>query len=454
MSNKCGMEVTTAYGLPAHVRDLSSLLTGPGARRRRGPPGGTSLFAKGSLPKHRAKFRMGLRVYSRRLRAASGMLAVMAIPFRPYQHWYTSLPVRPGTDVAIFSEPMSDKLAWLRLRQLTDVPSKGLALFAGTRTEKNRLYIEFKNFIRQAQTYWEAAHGTEGSASTLLYYYSALNLAKAELLRTNPAEIVGKSIHHGLSARLTQSNSFKSDRVATPRGVFPLLFEKRTGTPLPPQLRFPVNNVLSLLPEIGHEMTNFGRSRPAAWGGMHSVATDTHAAWSVIAMHIDMEASRREPVVRLLLAQYEQISGDSNWRRLFGISTRSTGGMAILQSKKTFSTSSPPVPDHQAAMSLLGDTIGPHLSSPHDMRVEYVVTPSVRKSENFFLPLSLARYMSMFYMSSLVRYRPSAIDPVREGEQAWLADSFARETPTHLLADAVEFITGEPAYFEPDQFRL
>lgn len=83
-----------------------------------------------------------------------------------------------------------------------------------------------------------------------------------------------------------------------------------------------------------------------------------------------------------------------------------------------------------------------------------MLTYTLRKSSSFVLPLSLARYVATFYMSSLVRYKPASLDPQREGEQAWLADSFSAEVPTHMLAEAVENISGIPAYFDPAQHRV
>lgn len=381
------------------------------------------------------------------------MLGSMTKAFRPYDQWYTTLPLEPNVTPIIFTEAMSDKIAWMRLRQLADVPSRGLALFAGTRPERNRLYKHFRSYVRQAQTYWNAAGNTEGSASTLLYYYAVLNLAKAELLQTNPNEIIGKSIHHGLSAKLSEPMSLRGDRLTAPRGLFPLLFEKRTGMALPPRIQFPVVNILSLIPEIGHEMSEFGATRPPSRGGFHAVAIDKASAWATTALPLNLTVDRREPVVRKLLSEFEPVQGDRAWRKLFGVSTRLSSGLTILQSKRTYSVGSPARPNPNEAQHVFRDTVGRFLSSPHDARAEYTLTYSLRKSDPFFVPLPLARYMAVFYMSSVVRYKPASIDPIREGEQAWLADSFARETPSLLLADSVEAITSSPSYFEPNQYR-
>jgi hypothetical protein len=53
-----------------------------------------------------------------------------------------------------------------------------------------------------------------------------------------------------------------------------------------------------------------------------------------------------------------------------------------------------------------------------------------------------------------VRYKPSSLDPVRQGEQAWLMDSFIEEVSLNLLADATDGVTGKATYFEPQRFRV
>lgn len=376
----------------------------------------------------------------------------MTKSFRPYKSWNTVLPLKRGSRAGTFDEAMSDKLSWLTLRQLSDVPDRGLALFSGTRPERKRLHTHFRSYVRQAQAYWVAGNRTQGSASALLYYYAALNLAKAELLQTNPNEIIGKSIHHGLSAKLSEPTSLRGDRLTAPRGIFPLLFEKRTGSPLPQRMQFPIVNVLSLLPEIAHEMNEYGRTRPPSRPGFLSVAADDDAAWATIGLPTDIDSERREPVIRRLLSAYEPVEGSRAWRSLFALSSRWSRDLAILQSKTTFST--PPQPDHAAALSDFLSTVGDYISSPHDAKAEFMLTYTLRKSDPFFLSLPLARYAALFYMSSVVRYKPASLDPVREGEQAWLADSFSMESPTHLLADFVESITGELLYFEPGQWRV
>src|SRR5437660_6340557 len=54
-------------------------------------------------------------------------------------------------------------------------------------TRNGSLWREFANYARQARVYFAGAQVIPGTSSALLYYYAALQLAKAELLATHAA---------------------------------------------------------------------------------------------------------------------------------------------------------------------------------------------------------------------------------------------------------------------------
>jgi hypothetical protein len=383
----------------------------------------------------------------------------VAATVRPIGSYFSSRIVPLGAAPSMFNEEPSDKLAWLQLRELTDDPAVGLALFSGTRPQRNKLYRDFQNYVRQARTYWEAASRTDGSAAALPYYYAALNLAKAELLQSHPTQVVGKFIRHGLSMRASASPSIKGDRLLTEKGVFSLLYEKRVGAQLPNSTSLRVTNLLSLLPEIGHEVGQFGRARPYTFPVYHTVAADNESAWSMLLIQIYPQADPSEPTIKALLRHYDEVSVDQlrDWRQIFAFSTRMLGnGVQIFQSKRAHSISAADgtkTPDFSAATQEPARTFGAAIASALGQRSEFLLTHTLTKSHPFVLPLALASYASLFYLSSLVRYKPSALDPVRQGKQAWLMDSFATEIPVRILTEATDGITGRISFFEPQQFR-
>lgn len=375
--------------------------------------------------------------------------------------WATP-PISPSRTTQVFSEALNAPLMWLKLTEAGSVSDVGRGLFSGSLADRNRLWREFRNCIRQAHAYWEAGQSTAGSSSALLYYYSFLNLAKAELLTTRPADVQGR-VHHGLSFNPTAASSFRGDRIKVVQGVFPMLYEKRVGAPLTAGTTFSVPRMLSLIFEIGLEFEAAKLGAAQATPCYHSVAHNSDAAWVLIGTYSNGFLTNQSHVTTQLIRKHFDFFSNTqhyayrSWREIFGLSVRLATDLMILQSKATFSSTNSdgtPTPDVQAATRHLREVADPYVNDSLDHTSDFVLTPSILNSRAFPLPAPIARYAVMFYLSSLVRYKPAALDPVTEGRAAWLFDSFARETPTRLLADFAAGILGSSFAFEPASYRI
>lgn len=384
----------------------------------------------------------------------------MVTTFRPISAHIATTPKSLAHREINYSDDASVPFIWFRLRQFVQVPDVGLALFSGTLAQRKALHRDFGAYLRQAQTYWDAGTKTAGSASALPYYYAALQLAKAELLQSNASEIQGKSIMHGLRRLGTTTSSIRSDYLEVTKGVFPLMYKKRTGRELPVGTRLRAINLLSLIPEIGLEMQAVGPSRPPSFAGYHALVMDSSRAWSVVLTHQDVTGDPREPIYKRFHSGYDEVPQNEfkNWRGIFALSSRMFGGnVRIFQSKMTASFTSDDgiqKPDSNSALRQLAELMGDHLRPPIRVRADFELTPSVKKSSALVLPLDLIRYAAMFYLSSLVRYAPAALDATLEGGQAYLMDSFTNEVPLNLLVGALGGITGAFSYFDPNGMRL
>jgi hypothetical protein len=342
------------------------------------------------------------------------------------------------------------------LKQYADVPEKGRELFSGTLAERNTRYREFRNFVRQARAYWDGGEQVAGSASALLYYYCFLNLAKAELLLQSATLMSGMRLGHGLSYNPRGTDSVRSDYLTVNAGAFQELLAARTGVHLPNGTRLPVTNLLSQIPEIGMEMDEFGAAtRPRTTSLFHAVAFNREECWVLLALP-EGRMDGPEPLQRLLHRHFDDVQF-ADWRTIFAVSARALPAeLRILQSKQTFSAKTADdqlLPDYASASHFARDVLGSHVSDPIGVNCDLLLSHSLRRSETFTLPLGLARYAAMFYISSLVRYKPSALDPIRQGAQAWLMDSFTREVPINLLASALAGISDESIAFEPNGYR-
>jgi len=373
---------------------------------------------------------------------------------RPISNFISAPPQHPIHPFSYFGEAATETMIWFRLRQLAEVPDRGMALFSGTLGQKRARYRSFRAFVRQAEVYWDAGKATRGSAAALPYYYALLQLAKAELLRHVPEQIEGVRINHGLEHRNATGTKIRGDRLRWRNGVFSLLYTARTGQTLPNDIQPKVLSLLSMTPEIGIEMQTHGPTRHATLSGYHSVAADDTQAWSMI-LFTDDRLDRSERFFRRLLRGYDEVDASTvpNWRTLFSMSSRIWGsGVTILQSKSTFSLAGKP--DLLSVGPVFELLMGEHSSAPIANRADFQLVPTLMRSRSFVLPLPLVRYALMFYLSSLVRYQPTKLDPITEGAQSFLMDSVTNELPVYLLGAALDGISGERNFYDPSQLRV
>jgi hypothetical protein len=75
-----------------------------------------------------------------------------------------------------------------------------------------------------------------------------------------------------------------------------------------------------------------------------------------------------------------------------------------------------------------------------DYHRDALYCPSLYATKMVPMPASLARYAAVFYLSSLVRYRPDRLDPMIHGGDAWLMDSLADASPVQIMAASLNWL--------------
>ena len=465
-SLRCGPRRLTAAG----TRTVRGSSTGEASFARQAPAPLNKLLAapvNHQVPEQQADREAPLGAAAstaQRSVSCSTAMSTPSVAARPVHQWIVTPPWPPPPLVSYpFSEPMAASNVWLQLDRIRLVQNEGRALFPGPLANQNQLWREASNFVRQARAYWEGAQSTEGSSASLLYYYAFLNLAKAELLITDTAHVDGVRIGHGLSYNPTNAQSISGDSLRVVDGVFPRLYRKRTGLTLPNGTQLSVTRLMALIPEISLELEQSNLGTPTTEVGYHAIPSDGTSAWVLIAAYGHRFLSdSRHAATRHIARHFDQFEVDSeptfsDWRKIFALSTRLATSLKLLQSKATFSLTAPDgssQPDRQAAALHLRNVAPNLVEESLNFPADCLFSPGLYKSRLLPMPSSLARYALIFYASSLVRYKPSALDPVRQGEAAWLLDSLTRETPLRLLANAAGGLLGRSLIFEPNAYRV
>ncbi|MGW4673601.1 YaaC family protein [Streptomyces sp. NPDC004324] len=369
----------------------------------------------------------------------------MSLPAaRPYSSWVLVPPYNPSKGLKAWSDSASFALLLENLRRHAEISAVGRTRFPGTLNQKNALWKEYRNFLRQALSNFEAAITVSNRSACLLYYYAMLNFAKAELLSVAPGNITGKFIGHGLSFSPSRAKTVAGDVLVVKPGVFPLLYEARTGHKIALGTKLSVKRLLGQIPEIATQAADAGMGETQTVGVYHMVATNNDHAWPLLLLENEIGASKSTE--KLLLKHFREVELPPNWRDHFALSRRVVARVRLYESLDVAAKlpgggleMTGPISITERVRDILG-----HSTLEH---VDALICPSLYKTKMFPMPSSLARYAVTYYASSLVRYKPSVFDTQIYPEQAYMFDAIARECAIPMLIDTLSGLEGVDQYF-------
>ncbi|MEV8517595.1 YaaC family protein [Dactylosporangium sp. NPDC051484] len=354
---------------------------------------------------------------------------------RPIQRYTIAPMIRT---IVPHSEMHIKNVAWEPLITLARSPAASAKLF-GPAGQANPLLIdEFSGYIRQAYDYFIGASHVPGTSGALLHYYCALQLAKAELLLSNSASILGVAIRHGLSHSVTNAADPALDYLTVKDGVFPLLYQRRIGSPIPIGTRIPIKDLLAYIPEIGSEASATLSISSTYLPLYHALLFSDPEVWSgIVALGHNINTSTISEFESLAATTYEEVQPPSEWKRIFGISYRAlTPNVRMFQAKRSY-------PDQTTIDKVIGEQtapFGPSLDNCIDDHADAFFWP---KCNGILMTPSIARYVLMYYLSSVVRYKPSILTPARFPEYAWVFESFINSSALNIVTNSVDGITGQ-----------
>ena len=342
--------------------------------------------------------------------------------------------------VYVWERPTTDALLQM-LRTEAELQDVGRSRFTGSLKARNKLWLDYRSFLRQAISNFRGAASLEDRSSSLLYYYGMLNFAKAELLAAGHVAVLGP-ITHGLSFNTSRAKTVSGDSLTVKEGVFRLLYELRTGYSLPIGTRLPVPRLLSHIPEIGSQLEAVKAGRTELYGLLQLIAIDNTSAWALLAVDRQADLEQQTSTNRLFRRYFEEVDVFDEWRDRFAVSKR-WGGVRFFQAK----SQSPYISGNDSSLNTAVIAAAGNVGRIRDILGRSTqgmwdgwLSPSLYRSKMLPMPPALARYAIAFYASSLVRYRPSIFDAQVSPNQAYLFDAIARECAIPMLVDTVSAI--------------
>lgn len=352
--------------------------------------------------------------------------------------------VDPDRHHSVLVHSLSDEAAvvWRMLELPAKSREVGRNLWPSL-TEFNRYWREYRAFIAQARAYDDAAQRVRGASAALLLYYVALNLAKAELLRTQPTKIYQQRLGHGLSYNPSRAKTFRGEIVRTNPGVFSMLYEERTGVQLAGDDELRIVGLLAQTSDVGFELGRSIGEESRCFPVEFGVCWNQDELWYVVSGPSPKQSALGCAATRKFLARYfEDVRDHAVSRNHLAWKYQPAW---MLQSRAVFPRSAPgaDAPDavevanvQRSGLDLIRQLQGVSVHGYDEW------AGSLLRSRWLPMPPDLARYAAMFYCSSVARYRPSMLLEEDSGA-SWVLDAFVAEARIHVLRAALPGVTGD-----------
>ena len=364
----------------------------------------------------------------------------------PYDNWMLFPPHDSSIGFKLIHEAATIPFIIEELATHAEIAAVGRKRFTGTMAQRNILFNHFRNFMRQALSNFSAAQTVPNRSACLLYYYAALNFAKAELMDSHHTALVNTRIGHGLSFNPTNAKTVAGDVLRVVDGVFPLLYEQRTGHVLPVGTELPVKRLLRQVPEIASQVSAVGLGACQVDGIMQMIAGDARSNWLLWLLTTDEHVRNRSHVTgRLFTDHFYRVEPPPEWLDNMGVSRRWHNYPCFYESRKKIPRASPST--FTPASVDIAAPLRPFLGLRSQEEFDAWLSPSLFKTKLLPMPPSLARYALTYYASSLVRYKPQMFDGHVFAEQAHLFDAVARELALPMVADVLAAVVQQPVFF-------
>src|SRR5713226_6212683 len=385
---------------------------------------------------------------------SEGNMSQTAIPIARHFDGWVRLPVSKNRPLMFTSNDIEREL-WSTLDYYSEIEEVGLNLIQARGLQPQSLHLEifkhFRAFVRQAKSYYGSAKTLHYRSSSLLYYYSFLNLVKAYLLLSDPQRIMSR-VNHGLGYDTTVTNTdFQLEAIKVHQGIFPMFYEAQTSNVISTQgssvLR--VIDLLSYPSDLGYQygLAGYGNNKI-----LFSLATSVadriqNQSWTIIGIPAVTNLNDFLSLNGNFFNTYEEVQIDKiRFALIFGKDTPELSGFRFFQDRATIPFLSGGTVDLSTHIDIISNTLSPYFCIHYfDDNFDFeLVLPYQDAATPISKPFNeaLAIYAVMFYLSSLVRYRPAYLEELLNSKPAWLIESFVNSTPETFLRMMVSKIIG------------
>jgi hypothetical protein len=300
----------------------------------------------------------------------------------------------------------------------------------------NNSFGRFQAYVRQAKTFYETAEILHHRASPLNYYYSFMNLAKA-LTFLHDHTFVDRNLKHGIIQR-PQNGSLRRQRVVVRKaGVFPAFYETTTRKTLPNNSSLSIVDLLSYVSDVGFEFVELKYGPPSSFRTKVVICLDAQKLNVFPLMAINTAQSKRfKTIEKRLTKTFDEVTvPQPTLKIVFDSNAEMSRHFRYFEGKAV------PVKD---PMDVVFASISDYIShNPFNDDIPFLLNSPIRTPKLSTMNEMHSIYIVMYFLGSLVRYRPDLLENMLSTKDAWILERFIKSAPLTFLRYARNLLDGK-----------
>jgi hypothetical protein len=366
--------------------------------------------------------------------------------------YFTAYPTRYSNLKGLALSGNVDDEIWALFEYYSEIDEVGKQFLLSKGVAKRKVdstYELFQSYIRQAKTYYYSAKSLHYRSASLLYYYCFLNLAKAGLLVHKPST-VGMKLQHGLSFDVKKRfNNFEDVTIKTLDGsnsVFGLLYQAYFNETLPYKQLNAVK-LFGYVSDVAAEYEQCGYGQPRFLSSVFThVSNDADkTSWGIVGIRQGWEMAKYPKRFRDFNAEYQLIDLNKNLSKsLWDIDAMAHNKYRFyqkLQPDKWLSDQTP-YPPHEAVQDMVKALNGTFQTDVYAITPRFFIALPYAATNQKLIDEVISIYTIMFYLGSLVRYKPDYLEKLLGKKESWLISSFTRSAPQTFLRGMLPWVIG------------
>lgn len=333
---------------------------------------------------------------------------------------------------------------WNSLEYFSEIEEVGLKELESRGIPKNKITLVYKILkarIKQAKNFYLFAANLPSKSAALLYYYAFHNLISA-LLVINHHEITNQKSNHGLVYSIKKNgDDFGSEKIKIKESkdrynLFPLLYEYYFSQKVALS-SLNIRKLLGYCTDIGYQYTRLFQKTYKIYPALMAIVLKRgdKKCWPIIAIDRSAKVSEYKKSFSKFFENFEEVTIDeSPARELFNLDVNIMVGYQCFQSRfEKDAISDRIIPDFAIKNEVINMLDGLFQPNCFNDEVSFFINlPYSSKNQQPFNE-SLAIFSIMFYLSSLVRYRPEYLEQIYSEKEMWLINAFIQSCPLTFL---------------------